>query len=113
LATRAWASQQAEDPRVLDLASRIEAAQQPEIEGLTGMLEHGGVEDSSTGSMDHGAMDHDGGMMSEDDMTALTGAGADFDRMFLELMIEHHSGAVATEEARIPVTVSDAGSPDM
>lgn len=93
------ASERAQDPRVLDLASRIEAAQQPEIETLTGWLEEWGVED---GGMDHGGMDHGGGMMSEDDMNALMAAsGAEFDRLFLEQMIEHHTGAVemATTEA--------------
>ncbi|TFV43962.1 DUF305 domain-containing protein [Blastococcus sp. TF02A-35] len=91
------ASERAEDPRVLDLASRIEAAQQPEIETLTGWLKEWGVEDNGMGGMDHG-----GGMMSEDDMNALMAAsGAEFDRLFLEQMIEHHTGAVemATTEA--------------
>ena len=85
----------AQDSRVLDLASRIEAAQQPEIEALTGWLEEWGVEDSGTGGMDHGGVDHGGGMMSEEDMNALMAAsGAEFDRLFLEQMIEHHTGAV-------------------
>jgi uncharacterized protein (DUF305 family) len=45
--------------------------------------------------MDHGGMDHGGGMMSEEDMSALMAAsGAEFDRLFLEQMIEHHTGAV-------------------
>lgn len=96
------AAERSENPAVLDLASRIEAAQEPEIDGLTGMLEHWGVEASGTGGMDHGGMDHGGGMMSEDDMTALMGAsGAEFDRMFLEMMIEHHTGAVAMAETQI------------
>jgi uncharacterized protein (DUF305 family) len=85
----------AADPRVLDLASRIEAAQQPEIDTLTSWLKEWGVEDSGTGGMDHGGMDHGGGMMSEEDMNALMAAsGAEFDRLFLEQMIEHHTGAV-------------------
>ena len=85
----------AQDPGVLDLASRIEAAQLPEIETLTGWLEEWGVEDSGTGRMDHGGMDHGGGMMSEEDMNALMAAsGAEFDRLFLQQMIEHHTGAV-------------------
>ena len=85
----------AQDPRVLDLASRIEAAQQPEIDTLAGWLEEWGVEDSGMGGMDHGGMDHGGGMMSEEDMNALMAAsGAEFDRLFLVQMIEHHTGAV-------------------
>jgi uncharacterized protein (DUF305 family) len=89
------AESRAEDSRVLDLASRIEAAQQPEIDTLTGWLEEWGAEDSGMEGMDHGGMDHGGGMMSEEDMNALMAAsGAEFDRLFLEQMIEHHTGAV-------------------
>ena len=46
--------------------------------------------------MDHGGMDHgSGGMMSEQDMQALTSAtGAEFDRLFLTQMIAHHTGTV-------------------
>lgn len=85
----------AQDSRVLDLAGRIEAAQQPEIDTLTGWLEEWGVEGGDTGGMDHGGADHGGGMMSEEDMDALMAAsGAEFDRLFLEQMIEHHTGAV-------------------
>jgi len=41
-------------------------------------------------------------MMSEDDMTMLEGAsGAEFDRIFLEMMMEHHRGAVSMAEAQV------------
>ncbi|MCF6734427.1 DUF305 domain-containing protein, partial [Blastococcus sp. KM273129] len=85
----------AADPRVLDLASRIQAAQGPEIETMTGWLRDwgadGGHMDEGMGSMDHG----DGGMMSPDDMHALMSAtGPEFDRLFLTGMIVHHQGAV-------------------
>ncbi len=96
------AEEQAEGPRVLDLASRMEAAQQPEIETLTGWLDEWGFEDNGTGGMDHGGMDHSGGMMSEEDMNALMAAGgAEFDRLFLEQMIEHHTGAVEMAETEL------------
>lgn len=89
------AQERAEDPRVLDLASRIEAAQQPEIDTLTGWLEAWDVDEDGMGGMDDDGMDHGGGMMSEEDMNALMGAsGTAFDRLFLEQMIEHHTGAV-------------------
>ena len=88
----------AADPRVLDLAARIEAAQGPEIEILSGWLEQWGADEED--GMDHGGMDHGpGGMMSEQDMPALMGAtGAEFDRMFLTQMIEHHRDAVQMAE---------------
>ena len=93
---------QAEDPRVLDLADRVQEAQQPEIETLSGWLEEwdadSGHMDDGMGGMDHGA----GGMMSEQDMHSLMNAtGADFDRLFLEQMIVHHEGAVEMAEAEI------------
>jgi uncharacterized protein (DUF305 family) len=95
------AAGRAADPRVLDLASRIEAAQTPEIDTLTTWLTEWGVDDTSGAhhdGMDHGADDM-GGMMSEEDMTALANAsGAEFDRLFLTQMIEHHRGATAMAE---------------
>ncbi|MCX6465142.1 MAG: DUF305 domain-containing protein [Pseudonocardiales bacterium] len=95
-----------ENPQVLDLAARIGAAQEPEIATMTAWLEEWGA-DVPAGSggmsgMDHGAMDHGGmaGMMTPEQMTALEQAsGPAFDRLFLEMMIEHHRGAV--EMARV------------
>lgn len=101
------AATRAESQEVKDLASDIKAAQGPEIETMTGWLEDWDEEVpdadmSDMSGMDHGGMDmsSDGssgmtGMMSEEDMTALEAAsGADFDQMFLTMMIEHHQGAI-------------------
>ena len=91
----------AQDPRVLDLASRIEAAQDPEIETMTGWLEDWGQSESDDmGGMDHGSGDMDMGM--DMDMSGLEAAsGAEFDRMFLEMMTEHHQGAVDMAKTEI------------
>lgn len=89
--------------QVLDLASRIEAAQGPEIKTLTEWLGDWGAEseDSGMGGMDHSGMAM-GGMMSDEDMTSLEDAsGTEFDRMWLEMMIEHHTGAVGMAETEI------------
>ncbi|RBY94669.1 DUF305 domain-containing protein [Blastococcus sp. TBT05-19] len=96
------AADRSADPRVADLATRIEAAQEPEIQTLTDWLDAWGAEEGSGGT-DHGGMDHGGGgMMSEEDMSALTDAsGPEFDRMFLEMMVEHHRGATAMAETEI------------
>jgi uncharacterized protein (DUF305 family) len=105
------AGDRAADPRVKDLAARIEAAQAPEIETLTGWLEDWGAEAPSSGGMDHGSMDHGdmGGMMSNEDMEALANvSGAEFDRTFLEMMVEHHTGAVQMAETEI----ADGENPD-
>lgn len=106
------AEERAESAELRQLASEIEAAQTPEIEQLTNWLEDWGAE-VPTGSMDHGDMDHGdmemgdssddmSGMMTTEDMTMLGKAtGADFDKMFLSMMIEHHKGAVETAKTQM------------
>jgi len=95
---------------VKDLAADIEAAQDPEIQTMTGWLKEWG-EDAPSGMgghmMDDGQMmdgDQMGeGMMSDDDMAGLQKAsGAAFDQMFLTMMIKHHEGAIvmAKDEQR-------------
>ena len=100
------AQAQAADPRVKDLAARIEAAQGPEIETMSGWLADWGAAASSSatddgmGGMDHGGMDD--GDMGGMDTGALAGmSGTEFDRMFLTMMIEHHQGAVEMAETEI------------
>jgi uncharacterized protein (DUF305 family) len=84
-------------PEVIDLAERIEAAQDPEIEQMQGWLEEWGRE--APDGMDHEGMS---GMMSEDDMTALEEAsGQEFDEMFLTMMVEHHEGAIDQAETEL------------
>ena len=114
------AGDRAEDPRVLELADRIEAAQQPEIETMSSWLGQWGepVPEEADAGTDHGSVGHGGtGMdgMPAADMAALEAAsGAEFDRMWLEMMIAHHRGAVEmarTEiaEGRNPDAVALAG----
>lgn len=100
------AEDRAADPRVKELATRIEAAQTPEIETMSGWLADwgaaasGGATDHGTGGMDHGGGDD--GDMGGMDTGALGGmSGAEFDRMFLTMMIEHHEGAVEMAETEI------------
>ena len=103
LAPNAGASAQ-----VRDLARQIKGAQAPEIQQMTGWLNGWGAPTAmpgSDGSNDLGAMDHSGhdmagmtmaGMMTADDMRALAAAsGTEFDRLWLEMMIAHHEGAIA------------------
>lgn len=103
------ATDRAEDERVLDLASRIEAAQAPEIEEMQALLAEWG-EDEAAPSGDHGMGDAgEGGMMSAEDMASLeVASGAEFDGMFLEMMIEHHTGAIEMADTEI----SDGQDPD-
>jgi uncharacterized protein (DUF305 family) len=98
------AGTRAEDPRVLDLASRIEAAQGPEIELMQSWLDTWEVaSDDTMAGMDHGGGDVSAmGGMTDAEMGSLEAAtGAQFDTMFLEMMIRHHEGAVATAETEI------------
>ena len=91
-----------QDPEVRDLAQRIRGAQQPEVDTMTAWLGswgarpmdgHGGME----GHDGHSGMD---GMMSEDEMVELGALrGAAFDRRWLEMMVEHHEGAVDMAQA--------------
>ncbi|CCQ47520.1 conserved hypothetical protein [Pseudarthrobacter siccitolerans] len=74
---------------VTDLATKIKAAQGPEIEKMTGWLQSWGqpTEMPSAHSME--------GMMGEDDMAKLEGAqGTEAAKLFLTQMIAHHEGAV-------------------
>jgi uncharacterized protein (DUF305 family) len=84
--------------RVLDLAARIKQAQDPEIKTMTAWLESWGVQAHEPGT-EHGS-DMPG--MNEDRTDLLEQAkDADFDRMFLEMMIEHHQSAVDMSAAQL------------
>ena len=100
----ALAAANATSPEVKALAVQIEAAQDPEIQTMTQWLTTWGapleMEGTTDGGMDHGDMDMGGmtvaGMMSAEDMATLANAtGADFDAMWLQMMIAHHQGAIA------------------
>jgi uncharacterized protein (DUF305 family) len=85
------------DEQVRDLATQIKDAQQPEIDQLKQWLSDWGQEESDMGGMNHG-----GGMMSDEDMTALEDAtGDDAARLFLEQMTVHHQGAIEMAEAEV------------
>ncbi len=95
---------------VTELAEQIRAAQGPEIETLSQWLTAWGADVPATdGGHDMGSMDDMGGMMSAEDMESLTQMnGADFDVMWLEMMTEHHMGAIEMAETE----VMDGQSPD-
>jgi uncharacterized protein (DUF305 family) len=83
-------------PELVDTAGRIERSQEDEIEFMQGWLRDRG--ETVPDPTDHAAM-HTGhgmaGIATPEQMTALAEAdGTDFDRLFLELMITHHEGAV-------------------
>ena len=96
-------------PQVVDLATRIKGAQDPEVELMTGWLTAAGkpvVMDTSEGH-EMSTMD---GMMTAEQMDAMAAMiGTEFDQMWLEMMIAHHEGAISQSE-----TVKAEGSnPDV
>ncbi len=96
------------NPEIVTMGDRIRASQDDEIAFMRSWLtERGqtvpmiGSAHAGHGAHDHGAMDHSTmeGMATPEQMAALAAAsGTDFDRMFLELMIRHHAGAVTMVE---------------
>ncbi|MET9734826.1 DUF305 domain-containing protein [Streptomyces sp. NPDC006458] len=96
----------ASDAEIKTLAAAIEQAQDTEIRTMKSWLKAWGRPESADASMPgthHGSSGSDhsrmSGMMSADAMRRLRAAqGTAFDRMFAELMIEHHQGAIAMAE---------------
>lgn len=83
------ALRKSQDSAIIDLARQIKDAQAPEIE----QMKSWGA--SSNAHMGH-MMD---GMLSDEEISALKAAtGKDFDRLFLEGMIDHHEGAIDMAE---------------
>ncbi|MCH6160678.1 DUF305 domain-containing protein [Streptomyces marispadix] len=92
------ASSRAESAEVKSLAGKIEKAQKPEIDKLSGWLKSWGEKVPAAGEgSEHSA--HGGhsmpGMMTPQDMEKLKKmSGKEFDREFLKMMTAHHEGAV-------------------
>jgi len=104
------------NPKVKDLATAIRAAQDPEIQTMSGWLtgwaqpvpaatgghdmsQMGSTTSSTSGSSTMGGM---GGMMTDQEMEQLSKAtGAAFDRMWLQMMVKHHQGAVAMSQTEL------------
>ena len=119
------ATDRAQRPEVKTLAEEIRTAQGPEITQLLDFLAAWGAEapppgsvSGGTGGMDHGGMtgmntpDQGGmtarngtsmpGMMTDAQMQELRNAtGPMFDTMFLQMMIEHHRGAVSDAQREV------------
>ena len=99
------ATSKAGSAKVKEFAEKVMAAQGPEITALSGLLSGWGEpvpaaagHDSSMAGMDHG----DSGMMSSQQMDDLKAAeGAEFDRMWVDMMIDHHEGAVTMSRTEV------------
>ena len=99
------------NPTIIDLADRIDASQEDEISFMKGWLEDRGENipgENEHSMMNHDGMDHHGmehhdmsmhldmvGMASPKQLKELENSkSTDFDRLFLQLMIAHHDGAL-------------------
>ncbi len=110
----ALAADRASSPQVKALATTISGAQGPEIEQMQGFLRSWGLpaapsssgEIGGTAGMDHGGMGGNTpgmtGMMSGAQMQQLGATkGSAFDRMFLTMMTQHHTGAIQMSETEL------------
>lgn len=89
-----------ERPELAELAATILSTQTAEIEQMNGLLEAAG-EDATMEGMDMGSMDMPG-MMDEAQMAELMQLrDAEFDLAFIDMMTEHHSGAIEMAETVI------------
>lgn len=102
----------AQDPSVKGLAIAIKAAQDPEIQTMSGWLRGWGqpvpavtggqdmpqMGAETTGSSGMGGM---GGMTTEEMSQLAKAAGGDFDRTWLQMMTRHHQSAVAMSRAEL------------
>ena len=81
------------NPALRQMALRMEISQRDEIALMESWLrDHG---EPTRMPMQGGMMPHMPGMLTADQMQSLRAAsGSDFDRLFLELMIQHHEGAI-------------------
>lgn len=87
-------------PEIVDLAGRIDASQSDEIEFMQNWLTERGQPAPDPTNHDHMHTTHTmAGMASPEQMAELARlSGIEFDRMFLELMMRHHDGAVKMVE---------------
>lgn len=101
-----WARGSAVNAKVKALAERIRVGQKPEIEAMRQLLTERGQTPPNLEHAHH--QDHSGmpGMASPAQLTTLQNAkGKAFDKLFLELMIKHHEGALTMSRKQL-----DAGS---
>ncbi|KUN72577.1 copper resistance protein [Streptomyces canus] len=95
------AADRASSQEVKALATKIKGAQDPEIKTMSGWLTSWGEEVPAdmSGMKGHDMSSGMPGMMSNEDMDKLEKAsGAEFDKLFLEMMVEHHEGAIEMAE---------------
>ncbi|MGV9668074.1 DUF305 domain-containing protein [Nocardia niigatensis] len=86
-----------QNQQLITLATAVEQAQSPEMRQITTLLQSFGKPAPSAD------MGHDmPGMMSKDRMTKLESlSGPDFDKLWMQMMIEHHQGAITMANSEL------------
>lgn len=90
---------------VKDLATRIKGAQDPEIATMKNLLTLWGKSTALDPNVDHSEM-MDGMLTIEDLDNLATLRGAEFDTAWIELMIQHHEGALSMAKDLLKTGVS-------
>jgi uncharacterized protein (DUF305 family) len=84
---------QASSNDIKDLADQMKSEQAPEIAVMRGWLANWGAPETPVDDLSNHSTGT--GMMTADDMSALSALnGPDFDRLWLQMMISHHQGAI-------------------
>lgn len=111
-----WAAENSGGDQVPVLAQRMEIGQSAEIELMGDWLAERGEDVPSTDPGDHEGMEDMPmmemmpGMLSDDQLEDLRIArGPEFDRLFLEYMIQHHTGALTM----VDTLVEEGGSQEI
>jgi uncharacterized protein (DUF305 family) len=87
----ALAPTRTDNPQIRAVAARIRVSQEPEIGVMRAWLQARDLPPDVPGH-DHGAMP---GMQSPEEIQRLAAArGAEFDRLFVQMMTDHHQGSV-------------------
>ncbi|WP_227996692.1 DUF305 domain-containing protein [Nocardia australiensis] len=92
-----------QNQQLLSLAADVEKAQAPEMEQFTILLQSfGKPAPSASGGHTMPGTSAMPGMMTAEQMAALEAAsGADFDRQWMQMMIDHHNGAIAMADTEL------------
>lgn len=101
-----------QNQQVITLAQNIEKAQGPEMTQMTNLLKSFGKPAPSGEMSDHDMPGTGGmpGMMSPEQMGGLKAlSGKAFDQMWLQMMIDHHAGAITMADTEL----RDGSNPDV
>ena len=91
----ALAEERTNNDAVLALAARISLSQDDEIAMMRGWLSDQGIDPAAEDAHHDADFERMPGMLSDEEMATLAAAnGPEFDRLYLEGMIDHHQGAL-------------------